>query len=95
MTFGELLSDPGAEEDFDRAMARVDREQVPELLARLGERDRTIVCARFGLGCPERTLRELAGDLGVSAERVRQLERRALDSMRDALEPQAASVVAG
>ena len=37
---------------------------------------------RFGLDGPEQTLRELAGQLGVSAERVRQIEQRALDKLR-------------
>jgi DNA-directed RNA polymerase sigma subunit (sigma70/sigma32) len=36
---------------------------------------------------PERTLREVAGELGVSAERVRQLEQRALAKLRAAVDP--------
>jgi DNA-directed RNA polymerase sigma subunit (sigma70/sigma32) len=44
-----------------------------------------IMRARYGLDGPERTLRELAQALGVSAERVRQIEGRALDKLREAV----------
>ena len=35
---------------------------------------------------PERTLRDIGDELGVSAERVRQIEERALDGLRAAAE---------
>ena len=56
------------------------------LLEGLSERERTILHGRFGLDCPELTLRELAERLGVSAERVRQIEERALSRLRDAVD---------
>jgi len=43
-----------------------------------------VVQERYGLGGSERTLRELGLDLGVSAERVRQVEQTALEKMRAA-----------
>ena len=52
----------------------------------LSERERTILHGRFGLDCAELTLRELAERLGVSAERVRQIEERALSRLRDAVD---------
>ena len=36
----------------------------------------------YGLGAEPRTLRAIAGDLGVSAERVRQIEQGALEKLR-------------
>jgi DNA-directed RNA polymerase specialized sigma24 family protein len=54
------------------------------LLERLDSRERMIVRGRFGLDGQQRTLRQLARSLGVSAERVRQLQQRALDKMREA-----------
>jgi RNA polymerase primary sigma factor len=83
-TYGDLVVDPRAEDEYDSVPARVATEALPELLEGLDDREREIVDGRFGLDGPERTLRELAVSLGVSAERVRQLEARALDKLRDA-----------
>jgi RNA polymerase sigma factor (sigma-70 family) len=82
-TFGDTLADPVGEDEYERLPLRVGAERLPALLDRLSERERSIVRGRFGLDGPEQTLRELAGDLGVSAERVRQIEERALDKLRD------------
>jgi RNA polymerase sigma factor (sigma-70 family) len=59
----------------------VEARQVP--LDALDERERTVVRAHFGLDCPRQTLREIASGLGLSAERVRQIEQHALDQLRD------------
>src|SRR5579875_2792540 len=65
-TFGELLVDPIAEDEYERA--------------------RSVLRARYGLdGGQERTLREIGGELGLSAERVRQIEQRALGKLRAAV----------
>jgi RNA polymerase sigma factor (sigma-70 family) len=52
------------------------------VLAILDERERTIIRSRFALDGNECTLRELGEDLGVSAERVRQIEAASLGKMR-------------
>jgi len=61
------------------------RETVRTMLHRLDPRERFIVCGRFGLGSqPQvRTFQSLADELGVSKERVRQLERRAIAKLHD------------
>jgi RNA polymerase primary sigma factor len=81
-TFGDLLSDPCAEEAFEEIATRLGATEVPRLLGRLTRRERGVIEARYGLGGPERTLRELGQSLGVSAERVRQIEQTALEKMR-------------
>ncbi len=83
-TFGETLSDPRAEEAYDELATRLGAAEVPRLLERLSERERVVIKARYGLAGPERTLRELGLAMGVSAERVRQIEQGALESMRSA-----------
>jgi RNA polymerase primary sigma factor len=56
---------------------------VKSALDRLSERERYIVCLRFGLlGEREHTLAEVAGKLGVSLERIRQIQVRAIGKMR-------------
>jgi DNA-directed RNA polymerase sigma subunit (sigma70/sigma32) len=58
--------------------------ELGDLVGCLDAREREILCARYGLGCTAQTLRDVAGDHGVSAERVRQIEERALGKMRAA-----------
>jgi RNA polymerase sigma factor (sigma-70 family) len=83
-TFGERLPDPRAEDAYETVGRRVQAEHLPAMLAELGEREHLVVAARFGLRGPARTLSEVARELGVSAERVRQIEQRALDKLRAA-----------
>ena len=80
--FGELLADPGAEDAYEGVMWRVQLEELPRLLDVLTNRERAIVCGHYGLDRPARTLHELGNWLGVSAERVRQIEQGALDKLR-------------
>ena len=43
-----------------------------------------ILRARYGLDGPEQSLRDLGEQIGVSAERIRQIEQRALGKLRSA-----------
>jgi RNA polymerase sigma factor (sigma-70 family) len=83
-TFGETLSDPRAEDDFDAAVSRIAGERVRSLPASLAEREQTVLAARYGLDGRARTLREIGCELSLSAERVRQIEQCALDKLREA-----------
>ena len=85
-SFGERLADPVSEDEFARAEARVGVDALRDgLPGDLCDRERNVVRAHFGLGRPAETLREIAGELGVSVERVRQIEERALEKVREAL----------
>ncbi|BCR05887.1 RNA polymerase sigma factor RpoH [Desulfuromonas versatilis] len=59
--------------------------QVGDALQRLNPRERRIVRERI-LAEQPRTLQELADDYGISRERVRQLEKNALDKLRHSLQ---------
>jgi RNA polymerase primary sigma factor len=82
--FGDLLVDPLAEDDYERAVAGVEVEELRQLLTALSDRERMVLRARYGIDGPERTLAEIGQMLGVSAERVRQIEQRALGKLRQA-----------
>jgi RNA polymerase primary sigma factor len=81
-TVGDFVADPCSQDAFDSMPQRLFALGLPALLACLTERERRIIDARFGLVGEERTLREIAADLGVSAERVRQIEEIALGKLR-------------
>jgi RNA polymerase sigma factor (sigma-70 family) len=83
-TFGELIVDPLAEDEYERVVSHVAAGQLRDLLSGLSERERDVIRARFGLDGEAKNLRQIAEMLGVSPERVRQLESRALGKLRAA-----------
>ena len=80
--FGELFADPLAEDAYERLLDRSEIDQVRALLGSLSERERMILRARYGLDGPEQSLREVGERIGLSGERVRQIENRALGKLR-------------
>jgi RNA polymerase sigma factor (sigma-70 family) len=83
-TFAEGLADPAAEDAYERVGDLVEVERLRDLTTDLEERERSIVFAHYGIGSNQCTLREIAGGLHLSVERVRQLEERAFGKLRDA-----------
>jgi RNA polymerase sigma factor (sigma-70 family) len=83
-TFGDLLEDPLSAADYEDVVDAVAGEQLRALLSRLTDREREVVGARFGFDTPAEKLSQVGERLGVSAERVRQIEERALAKLRSA-----------
>jgi RNA polymerase primary sigma factor len=83
-TLGDLLEDPLSAAAYEDVVDAVAGEQLRALLSRLTEREREVVRARFGFDAPAEKLSEVGERLGVSAERVRQIEERALAKLRSA-----------
>ena len=70
------------EHEYESAQRRM-RDAVKGMLGRLDDRERRIIVSRFGLdGASEQTLESLGKELGVTKERVRQLEARAQTKLR-------------
>ena len=80
--FGELLVDPLAADAYEQLLDQAEIEQVRALLGSLSDRERMILRARYGLDGPEQSLRDVGERIGLSAERVRQIEQRALGKLR-------------
>ena len=81
-TLGDLLEDPLSADRYEEALDAITGHQLRALLRHLTERERDIIDARFGFERPVEKLATIGSRLGISAERVRQIEERALAKMR-------------
>ena len=81
-SLGDLLEDPLAADAYEEVVENVAGEQLRALLSRLTDREREVVRARFGFDARPQRLVDIGAELGISAERVRQIEERALAKIR-------------
>jgi RNA polymerase sigma factor (sigma-70 family) len=81
-TLGDLLEDPLSTDQYEEVLDSIAGRQLRALLGHLTERERDIVDSRFGFERPAEKLTAIGSRLGISAERVRQIEERALTKMR-------------
>lgn len=84
-----FVRDPAVVDSSDMLDAAVRAADVRAAVRRLPERQRTVIDRHFGLTRPPETLAEIGRELGVTRERVRQVERDALEALQLALEGQA------
>ena len=81
-SLGDLLEDTLSAAAYEEVIDAVAGAQLRALLSRLTERERDVVTARFGFDGEPEKLVEIGERLGLSAERVRQIEERALAKLR-------------
>ena len=82
-TLEDFIQDTGGWATDEMAIRMVTRQNVLDAMQDLPPRLRLVLTLRFGfLDDRPRTLEEVGKELGVTRERVRQLERQALDRMR-------------
>lgn len=84
-TVGDRIADPYAERAFDGVLDRIELRETRALTGLLDERERRVIHAHYGLGEPPQTLRRIGESLGLSAERVRQIEAGGLAKLRSSL----------
>jgi len=82
-TLGELIADPNTELPSAAIMASELATVTRETLAELTPREREVLSLRFGIDGDEvLTLEEIGNRFGVTRERIRQIEARALSKLR-------------
>jgi len=89
----DLLQDESADDPADRIQDHDIQANLSHWLEKLNDKQREVVERRFGLhGYEHSTLERVAQELGVTRERVRQIQMDALKRLRDILENEGFSV---
>ena len=82
-TLGDFLENQESQSPYDAVQTRELAGRVTEILSTLSEREEKIIRLRFGIGeKAEYTLEEIGKRFNVSRERIRQIEKKALNRLR-------------
>lgn len=82
-TLGDFLENQESQSPYDAVQNRELAGRVTEILSTLSEREEKIIRLRFGIGeKAEYTLEEIGKRFNVSRERIRQIEKKALNRLR-------------
>ena len=87
---GDFVEDPDADEPLDAVVRKMRCEELLRVLDTLSLRERKVIELRFGLrGEQPRTLEEVGDRFGVTRERIRQVEAKTLNRLKNYREAQA------
>ncbi len=82
-TLGDFIPDDKQMSPVDQASRQLLKDHLEEVLSTLSEREAKVLSLRFGLdGGQQRTLEEVGKVFGVTRERIRQIEAKALRKLR-------------
>jgi RNA polymerase primary sigma factor len=80
----DFIEDLSAPTPADMAIAHLLKEEIQQMLETLNDREARVLQLRFGLeDGRSRTLEEVGREFGVTRERIRQIEAKALQKLRD------------
>ena len=83
----EIIADKNALDPAELLVNQYTHDSLEECLLELNEKHREVLCRRFGLGGYDRqTLEEVGQAVGLTRERVRQIQMHALKTLREILE---------
>jgi len=82
---GDLFADQNTDDPGELAYESLRRREVRHALAELPERERRILELRFGIDGEPHSLEAISAELGLTRERIRQLESEALAKLADSL----------
>jgi RNA polymerase primary sigma factor len=88
-SLGDFVADRELDDPIETASRNIVREEIRAILADLNERERRILELRYGLGVADPlTLQEIGAAVGLTRERVRQIECEALEKLRTTVRSQ-------
>jgi RNA polymerase primary sigma factor len=87
--FGDLFADTDADDPVELADTSFEHERLRRALSELDERERRVLELRFGLGeghGEQRSLEQIGKELGLTRERIRQLEANGMKRLETLLD---------
>lgn len=79
---GDFIPDDSQPSPYDATSKRLLKENIDEVLGSLSDREAKVLKMRFGLGYKPMTLEEVGKKFGVTRERIRQIEAKALRKLK-------------